>query len=465
MELVSGEKDTTTQKVPEGNDEVKTKKIRELFKNSSNKAPSEYFSSEYEGVDYGDKEYPPGNWVFPTLYNVMSTGQVTAWRIGFNITFSSMVWVYGTHLGDKTQVFYKEIKSNVLNKTVSAKAWQDAKAKFKNMMFKGYNEDLSKSSKISVGSTGFPLPMLANVYKPPTFDTTKGKLKAGNITKFPVALQAKFDGVRNMARLNGEDEDDESGGVEMVSRELRKRNFFTKMRKELKIFLDMLPENTVLDGEFFSTGKEFQRITSIVSAKTSPHPEENLIRFYIFDIFNTREKWPSEDRIRILRETFEKYVEMGGKNEQFLLVNTIIANDHDEIVKNFRSFIDQGYEGAMIRHYSFGEKSGPVWDKSLYSHTRKNNLLKVKDFQEVEVKIISVRSADGRERGSAVFDYEDPTTGVKGTVRPAATLEDRRKWYQNPQLVLGRLYTIRYQNKTEDGAFRFPTGKGFRDEA
>lgn len=425
---------------------------------SSKKPPSEYFSSEYEGVELDREDPPEGNWVFPTLFAKNNSGKLIAWRIGFNVRLKALIWCFGTHLGDKTQVFYKEIKTNNLHNSIVTKAWQDAKAKINNKVHGGYNEVIDDASRMCVGDSGFPLPMLANTYKPPHFDVEKNKHKSGNIKRFPVILQAKFDGVRNLARLSEDDE----GGVEMMSRELRKRDFFRGMRKEIKSYLSLFPEDTVLDGEFFTTDKAFQMITSIVSSKKNPHPDEEKIRFYIFDVFNTSEQWTSDYRMKLMSDNFEKYIDMGGSNDFFLLVNTHEVNTHEEIIENSKSFINQGFEGVMIRHLALGETSGANWKKSLYCHTRTDNLLKLKDFQEKEVEIIGVKSAGGKDTGSAIFIYLDNDTGLKGTVRPAATLEDRRIWYQHPELVIGKNYTVRYQNKTDDGALRFPTGKGFR---
>ena len=47
-------------------------------------------------------------------------------------------------------------------------------------------------------------------------------------------------------------------------------------------------------------------------------------------------------------------------------------------------------------------------------------------------------------------------------VRPAEPISEREKWFENPQLVIGKLYTIKYTEKSTSGVPN-ASGVGFRD--
>ena len=95
------------------------------------------------------------------------------------------------------------------------------------------------------------------------------------------------------------------------------------------------------------------------------------------------------------------------------------------------------------------------------------NLIKHKEFEDAEYKIVSIEEGKGNWAGAAKrveIDLGDGTTqfsGVRGSFDNLADV------LYNANDYIGTEVTVRYQNKTEDGKLRFPVvvafWKGKRD--
>jgi O6-methylguanine-DNA--protein-cysteine methyltransferase len=89
--------------------------------------------------------------------------------------------------------------------------------------------------------------------------------------------------------------------------------------------------------------------------------------------------------------------------------------------------------------------------------------MKSKDFMDKEVTVVNVVESEGKEAELAKFIVRDEFDNTF-PVRPAGTFEQRRVWMQNPNLVIGKRYTIKYFSIYPDtNKPRFPTGVAFRD--
>ena len=61
-----------------------------------------------------------------------------------------------------------------------------------------------------------------------------------------------------------------------------------------------------------------------------------------------------------------------------------------------------------------------------------------------------------------MIKVKDPR-GNEFSVRPSATFEQRKIWFDDPNLIVGKKMTYQYQNLSEFGVPRFPEGKDIRD--
>jgi ATP-dependent DNA ligase len=115
-------------------------------------------------------------------------------------------------------------------------------------------------------------------------------------------------------------------------------------------------------------------------------------------------------------------------------------------------FVEEGYEGAMVRNltgaYAIGKRSA--------------NLQKVKTFLDGEYPIIGYTDGTGGETGCVIWECQTPD-GQTFRVRPRGTQEDRKVLFQNGSDYIGQQLTVRYQELTDDGVPRFPVGIAIRN--
>ena len=139
--------------------------------------------------------------------------------------------------------------------------------------------------------------------------------------------------------------------------------------------------------------------------------------------------------------------------EQVKLVTTVTVSNEKELFGAHTTFIQRGYEGTIIRSGTDGYNIGH----------RSNSLLKLKDFQDAEFRIIRVREGKGSFKGKAVFTCETKD-GYEFDVAPEGTMEHRAELYRTRKDHIGKWLTVRYQDLTEDGAPNFPIGVVIREE-
>jgi hypothetical protein len=190
-----------------------------------------------------------------------------------------------------------------------------------------------------------------------------------------------------------------------------------------------LKDGEWLDGECYTPGKTFEEITSMF--KMNPRDLE----FHVFDYFDTNRPYlPFAER------------------QKRATVETILVQKKSEIPKLHAKFVNQGHEGIMIREAT-----------SVYEIGRRSNyLLKFKEFQTEEYKIVGANTGHGRD-ADAVIWVCTTTNGHTFTVRPEGTIKQREVYYANRNRYIGKMLTVRFQNLTALGVPRFPLGVVIRD--
>jgi len=170
---------------------------------------------------------------------------------------------------------------------------------------------------------------------------------------------------------------------------------------------------------------------------------------------------------------------------------TLKYTDRMEMLKEWYSLIDWGTRNKVAKHISivnyeyytpevlkeWNEKvkkyhwEGLIFRKDVgYEGKRSQNLLKYKMFQDAEYKVIGVEEGDAQEVingiahkikcvGALVIEHKGNKVGV-GT---GLSLEQRKRWYEHPEEIIGKTVTIKYFEETQnqDGSWslRFPVLK------
>ena len=355
----------------------------------------------------------------PTLYSRTNTGAVQTWTV--EIDGDKYRTIHG-QLNGKLQttewtvcIPTNEGRSN--ERTSDEQAQFEAQAMWKKKSETGYYEDISL-----IDNAQYIEPMLAKKWS-----DRKDKVK------FPVYCQPKLDGGRAI---------------------ITKRGAFTRNGKQwatiphiLEAFAPIFSvyPDLILDGELYnhSLHDDFNKITSLIK-KTKPTKEDlnecaKTVQFWWYDTgsashtFRQRKNW--------IRELHQRF----NLPSCIVVVPTYRCEDLQTLDELYGQFLDDGYEGQMVRE-----------DKP-YEFKRSNFLMKRKEFEDQEYEILDIIEGLGNRSGGAgamVFKNElghEFNSNIKGDRAYLAEL------WENKDSYIGQLATVRYFNKTPDKLVpRFP---------
>ena len=370
----------------------------------------------------------------PTLYGKSTNGKIKEWNISVLEMGDGACYIeteHGYEDGKKQldQRFISEGKNigRANETTIYEQARSEAKSAHSRKKDSGYVED---KGAIPHESDGMFLPMLAHRY-----DKHSAKID------LPCLVQPKLDGVRMLARK-------ENGVVNMWSRKGKVINIPDKINAQL---CDMLEDGQCTDGELYVHGWSFQKIISAVKKKRD---DTDLLEYHIYDsphpTLMFEERLPQKGIGAMMFPHYCQGWTVIGKNIKF--VSTYDADDQDEFNSYEGVFVQQGYEGMMVRNQNSAYK---------YKH-RSYDLQKVKRFLDAEFKIIGGEDGSGREAGLIVFRCVT-SNGLEFSVRPRGSHEERAEIFKNLNDYIGKHLTVRYQELTDDGRPRFPVGIAVRD--
>ncbi len=363
---------------------------------------------------------------FETLYKKTSTGADQEWTIS---TVDNIIVTRWGQCGGKIQETQDVIadgkntgKSNETTPALQAVA--EAQAMWEKKLKKGYvkNLDDARDGKTDASIEGGVFPMLAKKFS-----------EHGHKIVWPAYVQPKFDGHRCIAVV-------ENGECTLWS---RTRKLITGVPHINRAVEKVVKGNTILDGELYNHDyhNRFEALTSFIRQET-PKEGHEVVEYHIYDLAIS--DVPFEQRFRNLKEFDFK--------SPLKLVQTVLVNDEDEMMTAFDDFLNQDYEGLMVRSVD-----------GLYVNKRSADLLKVKEFDDSEFKIIGVEEGRGKLTGHAIFVCETEE-GIQFNVKLKGDTAKLKEYFENPNLVVGKILTVQYQGLTKSDVPRFPIGLRFRED-
>jgi len=395
-----------------------------------------------------------GEYYSQTLYQKGARGETRVWRIwvsgnprktgegGEGVIHREHGTMGGKHTGT-TRVIHEGKNIGKKNETTPLEqAIAEAKSIATKKAREGYSPEEATRGKITGDVV---LPMLAHDYH-----------KQKKPLDFPCYAQPKLDGVRMVVESTPD-------GLRMTTRTGKPVLFMDHIREALD---GVLPDGTVLDGELFTPEKSFEEITSIVRKSVRDHhsPEEaRVVQYHVFDAFRRGEEsldftW----RNRFVQETLASFKDTDTL--PIVIVSTHLLSNQEEADAIHEKFVAEGHEGTMYR--------SPYAPYKI--RLRSRDLLKRKDFQTEEYRIVGATQGVGKDIGTVIWTVETlPVASGAGdapgtepqtfSVRPRGSMEQRRIWWENRESYIGNMLTVRFQNLTEGGIPRFPVGLTIRD--
>ncbi len=378
--------------------------------------------------------------LFPPLYGLSSKGVVKYWhiRVGHCPEGAQIITEHG-QLGGKMQTAVETVREgkNIgkANETSALEqASLQAQSKWKKQHDKNYSEKAPEvEDQSSIGGTKL-LPMLAQKYH-----------ERKKYLEWPVWVQPKLNGVRCLVQRKGDK-------IFYWSRKAKQyKNFNLYMDQE---FLSFMKDGEVLDGEMYNHGEiTFQELISLIKDEKTPDLKalKRYVKFHCYD--------------RVSDESFgaRYYVwknDIPNGVNYLRLVRTLVLHDENTMKEWHGRFVEDGYEGTIIR-------SGDLSPYRL--QYRDNQLQKYKDFVDAEFPIVDCFEGKGKDEGSAIFHCAttNHTGGSYGDgtfdVRCKGTYEMRQKQWRERKHYIGKQLTVRYQTLSDDGIPIFPVGIVVRD--
>ena len=318
--------------------------------------------------------------------------------LGGTLTTSVKQITSGKNIGKKNET------------TPFEQACLEAKALYKKQLDSGYSTEQGKPNNQP------PKPMLAHGYD-----------KQAHKIIFPAMVQPKLDGVRMLLGPDGT----------CLSR--------TGKKFSAEVLGHIVKEHDKtdrwLDGELYSDELTFEEIVS-ACRKQSGAPN-TAVYYHVYDIIDPKK--PFCDRLAELKD-----LSKGLRFTRF--VKTLTVENHEQVLENHDNFVQEGYEGIMIRNT----------DSKYEADKRSYHLQKFKNFQDDEFFIVDIKEATGNDSGTAIVQCKN-NQGDTFWVRPRGTREYRAEILKQKDLFQGQLLTVRYQNLTDKGIPRFPVGIAVRN--
>lgn len=388
-----------------------------------------------------------------TIYSISKTGKITTWSADLNLTPNSDGYLEiaiesGYEDGkkiNKTRLVKTGKNLGRANETsLEAQAKLELERLYQDKYDKGYKDNKDNVS-ISKKVDDISKPMLADKYPEKVHKLPLG-LKS-------IALQPKVDGLRCFI---------EKMPDESIRFSSRSGKIFTPIPFLTTWARSALKVGDIFDGELYIPGKPLQEIMSIVSPTKNIKTELlKTVQFFWYDYIPKGQEGKSFkerfiDSTIVARHGAYKLETILFEEDSVDLPSGItVEGTQSEYLIDifdpiFDSFIEEGYEGMMIRDitspYYFGRRSV--------------SLLKYKKMQTEEFQIVDILESDNDEAPRFVCDLRN---GNEVTVRLKGDKEENLKYLNNKETYVGKWLTIKYQVKTVTGSLQFPVGVAIRE--
>jgi len=291
-------------------------------------------------------------------------------------------------------------------------------------------------------------PMLAQTYNQTPIDFGQN-----------VYQQPKLDGVRCIFTSNG-----------AFSRTGKRFMNVRHIEQALEYMWKHMP-GLILDGELYNHDlrNNFEKIISLVRKQTPTHEDRleayNLVQFHVYDMAfahwwvfgNDHMNWRYKKRMKWLHKQFDHYNEgwegpINGESGRMIQVTKTCNLVTPAMIKVMHQFfLDQGYEGSIIRL------------NGIYERKRSKNLLKIKDFHDSEATIIDWVEGKGKRKGTIGKFMAEDHEGIQFGMPVMDKFKKLQRNFKKMQKWVGKVATFTYFERTKRNSYRHPLFKAIRN--
>lgn len=378
----------------------------------------------------------------PTLFKKTHTGAIESWTISVaprpnNGDIHGVIttdWGQLDGARQETEDVVRTGKSiGKKNETTPyEQAVAEAQSRWEKKLKKGYVQTLedARAGRVDAVITGGVDPMLA---------PTKIWPVLAKKMSFPAYVQPKLNGHRCIAIVK-------DGKATLWSRTRKPIRSSPHIIAELE---RCCPNDIILDGELYNHDyrDHFEDLTSLIR-QSEPAPNHTDIQYHVYDL--VIENCEYEERGARLKSWF---TDNAGERQYIKPVMTYCAGTAEKFDDLHLFFVEQGYEGSMIRHAAGTYEGGK----------RSPFLQKRKDFNDTEFLIIGVVEGRGKLAGHGIFhclvDPQGWDTDLNSFDVKMNGDEDRLiEFFLHPQKYIGQQLTVKHKGWTADKKPLFPVG-------
>ncbi len=230
-------------------------------------------------------------------------------------------------------------------------------------------------------------------------------------------VQPKFDGHRSLAKRT-------ENGITLTT---RKGTAVVTCGHLVQQLMPLIPMGMTIDGELYIHGVPVTTIGGYISKEQAGTQD---LCFMMYDIVET--KRPFAERVNYLQNL------MSSRGSHLHLARTQPVSSIAEVLDFQAQCVENGYEGAILRHGLTGYEPGD----------RSASLIKVKTFVDSDFVIVGCTEGRGDYEGVAVFECVTKLGAKFGVTAPGDMAEKRAFWL-NHQAYIGKKLTVKYQKLTE----------------
>ena len=304
------------------------------------------------------------------------------------------------------------------------------------------------------------------MYKAMLFKDLKIGVNATTINKVWSGLIPTFD-VMLAESLHKQKEDYLDGKSFAVTKKLdgfrlvylpQSKKFFTRQGQEMEGLDHLIPECDmlskgvyVLDGELIHRNydnlksDDLYRLTTSVARKKGKTKEKAHLEFHLFDILPLSEFEQGksidkyEDRHYLLERLFTETI---GLDFVKMVEWLYVGNDVSVIYTLLDEVVAQGEEGLMVSLLD-----------GVYECKRSKNLLKVKQFHDVDALVVGVYEGTKRNKGTldglnikCLYNGEEMITNVGSGFYES----ERELFFNYPETIIGKVIECKYFEVTNN---------------
>jgi len=202
-------------------------------------------------------------------------------------------------------------------------------------------------------------------------------------------------------------------------------------------------QGLVLDGEFYA--KDWSKSMTSMFTKNKPIKYDPSMKYYVFDIVtdDVFKRGKSTATYLTRKDILKRIMKHLKPPFTFVDYHKLVPSTLKHAFELAHKKVEEGWEGIVLKRAN-----------SVYVPKRSKDWLKVKLFKTIDVLctdiIPSTKNKD--EISAIIFRYK----GKYCKCGSGFTQEQRKQFLKNPDLIVGKIVELKYQEESKDGCLRFP---------